>query len=505
MSKFISNFLLLFFIFLSQFFYGQKFTFYTGLAPENETYLTKNKNTGSIPKITNLKIGKKLPETLDQYLPKVYDQGNQGSCTAFAVAEALSIRENFLNGITKNQVKGKKQIMYSPTYIWIMGNRDGNSNRNCSENGIAYSTAFGSLFTDQIVYWDTYPYPQDKPKNFCFESCPKEVLNKRLLDRKFSFDIVHIGVDQFKYLLNQGYPICIATKLDEGFYDALYVSEKKGRWTKRNPTSNKEHAMVIVDYDDDIKAFKVLDSHGDSVGDKGFIWMDYGLVNRNLDIGAVHGSYIVSFNKIAKNGPSVSIEVKNQPPSDIGGLIVLTNLIGSTLKGKIFSHDNIPIPGVSVVVQETKRGTQTDFDGEFTLDSITEDQTISISYIGMKGQVIKFKQRKFDVYENNTTIDWTKENYYRSFNGLRIGIIELNKKNNKILLSVVDEKSENLIINNIELSLDEEVEFNFDEKKFFIKLNEIKPAGNSINIFNKYAAFLQYRLESSREKLTQYY
>lgn len=50
--------------------------------------------------------------------------------------------------------------------------------------------------------------------------------------------------------------------------------------------------------------------------------------------------------------------------------------------------DNSPLPGVSVVVKGSARGTVTDVKGEFSLSVQTEDKDLTFSFLGMKSQTI---------------------------------------------------------------------------------------------------------------------
>ena len=47
-----------------------------------------------------------------------------------------------------------------------------------------------------------------------------------------------------------------------------------------------------------------------------------------------------------------------------------------------------PLPGASVVIKGTSTGTQTDFDGNYTLDGLSDDATLVFSYIGYSSQEI---------------------------------------------------------------------------------------------------------------------
>lgn len=52
-----------------------------------------------------------------------------------------------------------------------------------------------------------------------------------------------------------------------------------------------------------------------------------------------------------------------------------------TVTGKV-SDANGPLPGVNVVVQNTKNGTTTDFDGKFSLNNLPKNAVLSFSYLG---------------------------------------------------------------------------------------------------------------------------
>ena len=59
----------------------------------------------------------------------------------------------------------------------------------------------------------------------------------------------------------------------------------------------------------------------------------------------------------------------------------------STVTGTILDDTGAPLPGASVVVKGTTNGTQTDFDGNFSIDALS-DATLLISYIGFSSQEV---------------------------------------------------------------------------------------------------------------------
>lgn len=54
-----------------------------------------------------------------------------------------------------------------------------------------------------------------------------------------------------------------------------------------------------------------------------------------------------------------------------------------TVSGNVTDQDGLPLPGVSIVVKGTTTGTQTDFDGNYTID-VAEGAVLRFSYIGQK-------------------------------------------------------------------------------------------------------------------------
>ncbi|MDO5979579.1 SusC/RagA family TonB-linked outer membrane protein [Flavivirga spongiicola] len=60
----------------------------------------------------------------------------------------------------------------------------------------------------------------------------------------------------------------------------------------------------------------------------------------------------------------------------------------SEIKGTVTDQSNVPLPGVNIIIQNTSTGTQTDFDGNYTLEASKGDVLI-FSFLGMKTQTIE--------------------------------------------------------------------------------------------------------------------
>ena len=54
-----------------------------------------------------------------------------------------------------------------------------------------------------------------------------------------------------------------------------------------------------------------------------------------------------------------------------------------TVTGNVVDQAGVPLPGVNIVVEGTSNGTQTDFDGNYTIN-VAEGQTLLFTYIGQK-------------------------------------------------------------------------------------------------------------------------
>ena len=54
-----------------------------------------------------------------------------------------------------------------------------------------------------------------------------------------------------------------------------------------------------------------------------------------------------------------------------------------TISGTVNDQDGLPLPGVNILVEGTTTGTQTDFDGNYSITG-SEGQTLLFSYIGQK-------------------------------------------------------------------------------------------------------------------------
>ncbi|HET8737286.1 MAG TPA: TonB-dependent receptor plug domain-containing protein, partial [Pricia sp.] len=67
--------------------------------------------------------------------------------------------------------------------------------------------------------------------------------------------------------------------------------------------------------------------------------------------------------------------------------ITITGIFQSTVTGTVVDSEGLPLPGANVLEKGTTNGTQTDFDGNFTLE-VADGATLVISYIGFQTQEV---------------------------------------------------------------------------------------------------------------------
>ncbi len=81
----------------------------------------------------------------------------------------------------------------------------------------------------------------------------------------------------------------------------------------------------------------------------------------------------------------------------------------NTVSGTVTeSGTDMPIPGVNVIVQGTSNGTTTDFDGNYSIDNISEGDVLSFSFLGFSTQQIPYNgQSNINVQldENQAALD----------------------------------------------------------------------------------------------------
>lgn len=81
-------------------------------------------------------------------------------------------------------------------------------------------------------------------------------------------------------------------------------------------------------------------------------------------------------------------ENANYSNLDANIVLTLNNFQQTTVSGTVVDEEGVPLPGASIVEKGTTNGTQTDFDGNYTLELDSDDAVLLVSYVGYKTQEI---------------------------------------------------------------------------------------------------------------------
>ena len=68
-------------------------------------------------------------------------------------------------------------------------------------------------------------------------------------------------------------------------------------------------------------------------------------------------------------------------------------LVAQSVTGTVTDSDNMPLPGVNVMVSEQNTGAVTDFDGNFQIDNVSDDAILIFSFLGFETQEIPVNGR----------------------------------------------------------------------------------------------------------------
>lgn len=212
--------------------------------------------------------------SLEKYAPIPGDQGQYGTCVAYATAYGLRttmLAKDF--GITdKTQITN---AALSPSFVYYAIRNEGDTN--CSEgaNPIAGMEALKVLGAPTLK---TLPY-QCNPT--ITQTAQMEAIDYRIRDYQILFlpDETDLSarINATKKALTEGYPVLYVSKLPQSFFSAKKVwrsiPTEKGTQAKKHGV----HAMVVVGYDDNYEggAFRVLNSWSTKWGDSGYIWVPY--------------------------------------------------------------------------------------------------------------------------------------------------------------------------------------------------------------------------------------
>jgi len=205
----------------------------------------------------------KLPKKTDlkAKMPRIYDQGQLGSCTANAIGAAFEF----------DQVKeGLKDFM--PSRLFIYYNERAMEGTIGTDSGAMIRDGMKSVAKVGVCTETTWPY--DIPR--FTEKPPKKAYDEAGKHQALVYRRVMANLHQMQGCLASGYPFVFGFTVYESFMSPQVARTGEVPLPPRGEQVIGGHAVVAVGYDDSIQRFIVRNSWGEGWGMKGYCTMPYG-------------------------------------------------------------------------------------------------------------------------------------------------------------------------------------------------------------------------------------
>lgn len=195
--------------------------------------------------------------------PKIYDQGQEGSCTANAIAANIEIEE-IKQGNKNIFIPSRNFIYYNERFI------EGTVN---TDSGARISDGVKTINQYGICEETLWPYNTSnftvKPAEDCYAAA-------KLRAGTFKVNKLSQNLEQLKQSLINGHPIVFGMVVFQSF-------EEIGQdGIMKMPQPNEKicggHCQLICGFLEDKKVFIVRNSWGDKWGDKGYSYISYDFI-----------------------------------------------------------------------------------------------------------------------------------------------------------------------------------------------------------------------------------
>lgn len=204
-------------------------------------------------------------------LPTVQNQGNEGSCVAWATAYAATSALDYnFRGVSAPR---------SPEYVYNQIKQG-----DCS-SGASISAGLELIRNQGVCSWNEMPYNDGD----CY-TMPNISQRNAASTHRFAWGTVDkTNINNVKVLLNMNLPIIVGITID-GSFDSLNYSTG-WTWRFHSGYTRGGHAVAVIGYDDAKQAFKIQNSWGSNWGDNGYAWIDYSFFAQTYN-GAINECYV---------------------------------------------------------------------------------------------------------------------------------------------------------------------------------------------------------------------
>lgn len=209
----------------------------------------------------------KLPSKVDisDDMGKRLDQGDLGSCVSNSVAYCI------------RYVRHKENLtVYDPSrlYIYYYGRVIEGSPAD-EDTGLYIRDGYKSVEKYSVCSEQNWPY---LPTKFHIEPS-KYAQDAAKQHKTFKYFAVEQSLNEIKNCLSQKYPVSFGMTVFSSFMSAEVAKSGVAPYPDvRREQQLGGHCITIVGYDDSTQRFKILNSWGDSWGDKGTCTIPYSFI-----------------------------------------------------------------------------------------------------------------------------------------------------------------------------------------------------------------------------------
>lgn len=209
---------------------------------------------------------------LKPYCPKPQHQGNLGSCTAWAVGYgAMTINLAIALNLA-NQRKNITDTAFSALFLYNQVRENFND---CGQGSFIHKALdlLKSTGNVQSKHFDKGNNCRKRPTEADVEVASRYRI-KDWVTLFSSNSSNRVRIEKTKMSLVENQPVIIAMRTRNNFND---LGPRDRYWLPYIGDTSLSffHAMVVVGFDDGKGAFEVLNSWGESWGNKGFFWLRY--------------------------------------------------------------------------------------------------------------------------------------------------------------------------------------------------------------------------------------
>lgn len=210
-----------------------------------------------------------LPAIVDlsAKMPAVGDQGQEGSCVAWASAYAMRGYEARMDVWSSIAAKSTVPAYnFSPSFVYnqINGGRDG---------GSAIPTALALLQQKGAATLADMPYVAGQYTTQPSAAALADAKNYKLSS---SGSIAASDLNSMKVQLSEGIPVILAINVYANFFSL----GNNAVYTGISGTLEGGHAITAVGYDDTKGAIEIINSWGTGWGTAGYGWISYGALSK---------------------------------------------------------------------------------------------------------------------------------------------------------------------------------------------------------------------------------